>query len=62
MLPAKVAAAVSAEKAATARLQSSLDIAYAELDRLRPQPDGRQAVRRDPAHAFAATEMMENQR
>jgi hypothetical protein len=61
-VPAKVAAAVSAEKAATARLQSSLDIAYAELDRLRPRPDGKQAVKRDPAHAFAATEMMENQR
>lgn len=61
-VPAKVAAAVSAEKAATARLQGRLDIAYAELDRLRPQREGKQAVKRDLAHAFAATETMESQR
>jgi hypothetical protein len=58
----KVAAAVASEKAATSRLLSQLDMAYAELDRLRRQGSPRAAAKRDLVHGFAETEAMETQR
>ncbi len=56
----QVAAAVSAEKAASARLESRLTIAYEELDRLRQQVNPKAAAKRDWAEAFAPTEAMES--
>lgn len=57
----QIAAAVSAEKAASARLESRLTIAYEELDRLRQQANPKaSAAKRDWAHAFAPTETMES--
>ncbi|MEQ1808120.1 MAG: hypothetical protein ABL900_22295 [Burkholderiaceae bacterium] len=57
----QIAAAVSAEKAASARLESRLTIAYEELDRLRQQVNPKAtAAKRDWAQAFAPTEAMES--
>lgn len=59
---AKVAAAVSTEKAAASRLQSQLDMAYAELYRMRQQANPKPAAKRDLVHGFAETEAMESRR
>ena len=57
----QVAAAVSAEKAASARLEGRLTLAYEELDRLRQQANPKAApAKRDWAQAFAPTETMES--
>ena len=57
----QIAAAVTAEKAATTRAEGRLKIAYEELDRLRLQANPAPApAKRDWAHAFAATEAMES--
>lgn len=56
----RVAAAVSAEKAASARLEGRLNIAYAELDSLREQVSRKAMGKRDLSNAFAQTEVMES--
>jgi hypothetical protein len=57
---AQIAVAVSAEKAARARLESQLTLAYSELDRMRQQASPNPQAKRDLAHAFAETEAMES--
>ena len=56
----RIAAAVSAEKAASARLEGRLNIAYAELDSLREQVSRKAMGKRDLSNAFAQTEVMES--
>lgn len=56
----RIAAAVSAEKAASARLEGRLNIAYAELDSLREQVSRKAMGKRDLTNAFAQTEVMES--
>ena len=56
----RIAAAVSAEKAASARLEGRLNIAYAELDSLREQVSRKAIGKRDLSNAFAQTEVMES--
>jgi len=56
---AQVRAAVAAEKAAVARLEGTLKLAYEELDRLRAQSNPKPAVKRNLSNAFAQTEVME---
>ncbi len=56
----RIAAAVSAEKAARARLEGRLNIAYAELDSLREQVSRKAMGKRDLTNAFAQTEVMES--